>query len=60
MECLEVGSEGVAGLAGEVAFEATEDFASVETLGGAFGGLLEAVHSQLRSRPMAIMWSNQS
>src|SRR5229473_3205270 len=37
VECLEVGAEGVVGLAGDVAFEAAKDLASVEALSGAFG-----------------------
>src|SRR6266540_899902 len=39
VERLEVGAEGVVGLAGDVAFEAAEDFASVESFGGAFRGV---------------------
>jgi len=39
VECFEVGSEGVVGRAGDVAFEAAEDFASVESVVGAFGGV---------------------
>src|SRR5712691_1333487 len=39
VECLEVGAEGVVGLAGDVAFEAAEDLASVEAVGGSFGGV---------------------
>src|SRR6266540_6451880 len=39
VERFEVGSEGVVGLAGDVALEAAEDFASVESVGGAFGGV---------------------
>ena len=39
VECFHVGAEGVVGLAGDVAFEAAEDFASVEAVGFAFGGV---------------------
>src|SRR5712692_1513257 len=37
VERLEVGAECVVGLAGDVALEAAEDFASVESVGFAFG-----------------------
>src|SRR6266516_3815135 len=39
VERFEVGSGGVVGLAGDVALEAAEDFASVESVGGALGGV---------------------
>ncbi len=39
VEGLEVGAEGVVGLAGDVALEAAEDFASVEAVGCAFVGV---------------------
>src|SRR6478609_5986574 len=37
--CVGIGSEVVVGLAGDIALEAAEDFASVESVGGAFGGV---------------------
>src|SRR5712691_6645455 len=39
VERCEIGSEGVVGLAGDVALEAAEDLASVESVGFAFGGV---------------------
>src|SRR5438093_182948 len=39
LQRVEVGAEGVVGLAGDVALEAAEDFASVESVGCAFGGV---------------------
>src|SRR6266446_2862927 len=39
VEGLEVGAEGVEGLAGDVAFEAAEDLAFVEAVGGALVGV---------------------
>jgi len=39
VEGVEVGAESVVGLAGDVAFEAAEDLASVEAVCGAFSGV---------------------
>src|SRR5213592_1856228 len=39
VEGFEVGSEGVEGFAGDVALEAAEDLAFVESVGAAFGGV---------------------
>src|SRR5439155_11642520 len=39
VECLEVGAQRVVGLAGDVALEAAEDFASVEAFCFASGGV---------------------
>src|SRR5207244_2731705 len=39
LQRLQVGAEGVVGLAGDVALEAAEDFASVESVGFSFGGV---------------------
>src|SRR6266508_3105236 len=39
VERFEVGAEGVVGLAGDVALEAAEDLASVQSVGGSFGGV---------------------
>src|SRR5436309_915053 len=39
VECAEVGAEGVVGLAGDVALEAAEDLASVESVCGPLAGV---------------------
>jgi hypothetical protein len=39
VECSEVGAEGVVGLTGDVALEAAEDLASVQSLGAALAGV---------------------
>ena len=52
----QVGAEGVVGLAGYVALEAAEDLASVESVGGAFGGVSRSMFWPAVTRSWLAPW----